>query len=377
MGKGVGAMVEFIQMIFGGGAELAADEFRRLRDSLILAIVVALLFILPGAFMGAWGFIVKVIWLEIGMVIAAVNLLYLAYYRIPGGTAVGTTLELAFAEPAGRGIVRTPVQGFLRYVRFIAAFLASELTVALIVVWVPAHKNPAMALLAIPVAIAIIGHIIWKGGGEWWAKVVHGLPYATLFLALLAILFPDAADAVATLWDGFNIALWEMLWGRASLQTVVMTSAVLILASITGAALVEHPKAKGLVLLVVPIVLLLDLRWFFWGDGARYWQTPSRPATTSVATPTPAPPSAKTSWPVEVFRGNRGEERSTVLVDVGWRYTVHSNHPWVALTTGPDGKQKTYNMPEGVTGLMGTNPREILKVRFLKDGTEIRFERTS
>ncbi len=132
------------------------EEFYRLRNSLIVAIAVAAIFIIPGAFLGAISWTLKVVWIEIGMLIITITSLSLAFYRIP----IGIELNAFIKKAEGSKCKPAITDGAETYIRIVAGFLASELAVSLIALWLPAHKNPAMAFMALLVPMVLITYTI-------------------------------------------------------------------------------------------------------------------------------------------------------------------------------------------------------------------------
>jgi len=168
-------------------------ECRRLRDSIIVAFVVAVL-LLPAAFLGAISWSLKLGALMILIFISTVCTLSLAYYRSIMAIEISATIQRV-KKP---GLLRAAGAGVEDYIRLVAAILASETTVGLIAIWLPAHKNPLMAILLMPTVMALITYAIWQKRGKfWWPKLVYGLAIFTLIISLVTIFFPRSTTEIA------------------------------------------------------------------------------------------------------------------------------------------------------------------------------------
>ncbi|MFA5098844.1 MAG: hypothetical protein WC461_01340 [Candidatus Paceibacterota bacterium] len=181
--------------IFSDAHEIEVEGgFRKLRNSLWAVVAIPLVFIIPGAFLGAWSWTLKVIFLQIGTWLAVFFLLWLSKKRLLIGTEIGAVVESTEKEKLG--VAKALKKGLGDYIRVVAAILASEITVGLISLWVPAHQNPKMFFLIILVAAVIVAYKIWQEGKVIWPKIVHKMAVFTLIVSLLTIFFPTVSKEI-------------------------------------------------------------------------------------------------------------------------------------------------------------------------------------
>jgi len=164
--------------------------FRKLKNSLLAMIVLPLILIVPGAFLGGWSWTTKVWALQIGTWLAVLFLLGLAKKRLLIGTEIAALLE----KKTGWKAIK---EGLEDYFKVVAAILASEITVGLISLWLPAHQDPKMFFLLFLVIGVIVFYRVWKGGAVWWPKVVYKMAIFTLFTSLAIIMFPATSEEIS------------------------------------------------------------------------------------------------------------------------------------------------------------------------------------
>lgn len=175
-----------------------APEMRTLRTALVIEVLVFLGCIVPLAFISNMS--VKLIVLETGAVVLTITLLWLSLKHLISGVVVGTVLagtkRTESVDSLGAAL-SLPLYGIYEYARIVAAILASELAVGLIALWLPLHNNPLVSLLGLVVGVILVAYAIWQQGVLGWPKIVWFTAVATLFIALAAILAPEASKALA------------------------------------------------------------------------------------------------------------------------------------------------------------------------------------
>lgn len=200
-------MGQMLSLLGGVVALWHERSFRRLRDSIILTIITATVFILPGAFLGGMSPTLKVVWLEIGIMIALGVALYLAACRFVIGAEIATLVEAHRNQPGQGGPITTPVEGAVGYVQAVAAFAASIAASGVIAIYIPAHRNPPAAFLFLIGVIMLIFHAVWMSGTLKWPKIVWWLAVFTIFFSLLLILVPKVPRYTEAVWTRFESVL--------------------------------------------------------------------------------------------------------------------------------------------------------------------------
>jgi hypothetical protein len=183
-------MVGFLRTIWSILRVWHQVELRSIRNSAVAMVIVPLVFIIPGVFLGAVSWTWKLIVIQIGIWTATIFLLWLAWRRL----LIGSELVTIFVTTDPR--LKQPISADARkgvedYLRLVAAILASEITVGLIALWLPAHKNPLMATLILPAVMVFITHAIWQKGKSRWPSLVYKLAIFTLIASLTTIFFPQ------------------------------------------------------------------------------------------------------------------------------------------------------------------------------------------
>lgn len=80
-------------------------------------------------------------------------------------------------------------------------------------------------------------------------------------------------------------------------------------------------------------------------------------------------------FPPEEFTVNSREEVDTVATGSGTQHRVSANNDWVLVSKTADGTLVEYQMPAGRRSIVGTSIEGPARVKGLKDGTTLRFER--
>jgi len=204
-------------------------ELRTLRGALVIEVGVFLVCIVPLAFFSNMS--VKLILLELGAVTLTLTLLWLSLRHLITGVVVGTAI--AGTE---RGVdtfgdaLALPLRGIIEYARIVAAILASELAVGLIALWLPLHNNPLVSLLGLVVGTILVAYAIWQQGALGWPKIVWFTAIATLFIALMAILAPEASNALAEKIANSDALLKLIMGEEMSAQALLFTSIAMLIA---------------------------------------------------------------------------------------------------------------------------------------------------
>lgn len=268
-------MAGFLATLFSILGDWHRIEFRRLRNSAVLIILTPLLFILPGAFLGGISWELKLSVLGLGMVIVSVELFWLAWRRLIIGAELGTVIELAYTtRPAEEiGLLRTPARGAELYIRLVAAILTSELAASLAAIWLPAHRDPVMALLLLPAIMIFTTYAIWQKGELWWPEFTQFIAAFTLVVSLVAILVPDIATELASRLERFQGGVISVIRGDPSTIGAFWVFGLLALLSLVAyrmGRLAEQPLIRIIAGMVLPILLIMLLiQYFVWGDGAK------------------------------------------------------------------------------------------------------------
>lgn len=215
------------------------ETFQRAKGTVIFLIWVVGITVFAGVLLGGISFKVKLIWFVITLPILSWITLVCAGRRFPEGAAGGVVYELTAGERISDGVIRRGVtrigSGVYDYVQLVAAILASELTVGLIVLWFPFHVNIPMALLAIPAAILLISYTIYWKGEMWWRGIVYAVGVFTIATPFVVIgvtaLLPSSAEYEVSSVGNLDKSVYSVLDGSARLETVVWVVGVLLLAA--------------------------------------------------------------------------------------------------------------------------------------------------
>src|SRR3989344_30650 len=237
------------------------DGLRRLRNSALVMVLVPLFVIVPGAFVGAWSFQEKIWVIESGMLLVVCLLFVLAARRVAIGAEIGTIIDLARSPDVG--LVVTPINGAERYIRFVAAVLASEVAVGFIALWLRAHNNPAMALLTLFAALCLTSYAVWQKGEWWWANIVKWLAVFTLVTAIVASNWPEVFGELASQEWKLDSSLAAMIRGDATPRAMFWLVGLMLIAASVAA------KNRAVKYSIWMLVFMLLIQYFVWGAGAR------------------------------------------------------------------------------------------------------------
>lgn len=265
-----GLLVEFARLlrILGSmSGNWNRREIRRTRNSALVIVLVPLLLIIPGAFLGGWNWGAKVAVIQIGMWISVFVSIWLAWRRVPIGAELSVLLSATDSEKAGREFTGDLREGVYDYIRLVAAILASEIAAGFIALWLPAHQNPAMALLLLPVTIAFVTYTIWQEGRFWWPALVHWLTWFTLVTSVLAVFLPKAAQEATNGSKEVDGYLAALLRGEASVQSVfwIIVAALVIAAMLAQKYGIGKTKPAAKILIAVLVIW-----WLAWGPGGGF-----------------------------------------------------------------------------------------------------------
>lgn len=189
-------------------------NFLHLRRSIVLVLAAAVVFILPGMFLGGINETFKGAWLSIGIAISLGVALYLAACRVPIGAEIAVLLRRYRRGNGSEGLVATVVEGAADYVQAVAAFAASLGVVGLLAMYFPAHNDPKKALAAIFAVLVLIFFAVWKGGGSWWPTFVWGVAVVTLIWALVGVILPKVPQYAERLMADAGAAVDCMFGGE-------------------------------------------------------------------------------------------------------------------------------------------------------------------
>lgn len=181
-------------------------EFYRLRNNLRAALLLGGL-IFVGMFLGVIGMRVKIVFLELSIIVLSVFLFRIAINRAAFGIEIASAIEKAKASKPGLKDVL--VSGADRYIKFIAAILASEITMGLLAIWLPAHKNPTSAVLIIISAMVLVCYALWQGSEmKWWKKMVYLTAIETIIAAVIPLYMlaylPATSQSIEKLASGLD-----------------------------------------------------------------------------------------------------------------------------------------------------------------------------
>lgn len=233
-------------------------EFQRSRNSALAIVIIPLFFIIPGAFLGGWNWGAKVAVIQIGMWISVFASIWLAWRRVPIGAELSVLLSATDPEKAEREFTGDLREGVYNYIRLVAAILASEIAAGFIALWLPAHQNPAMALILLPVTIAFVTYTVWQDGRYWWPALVHWLTWFTLTVSVFAVFLPDTAKEAAE--------YLQKIDGKIVLSPQIF---FLIAAAVVAVALAKFGGEAARPLAKFGIIALAAW-WLAWGPGGGF-----------------------------------------------------------------------------------------------------------
>lgn len=260
-------------------------ELIRVRRSFLFAGLVLPLIIL-GAFSEPWfGLAGKAIWLLTLAVLATILCLTLTYFRAPFGLEVGTAAATAGQrspatgpeQPRGRTrrAARKTIEGADTYIRFVMAFVASEIA-ACFIAFLPVHRSPIGALFLLLAAMLLVAHGVWQGKKlTLWPRLVYALGVVLVVVALAVVLIPQTAADAASYGGGFDGWARSLLHGivaavRGDAESRTMfwvILALLAIQAIIAAMVAERVRSIFRKVSLLAIVAVL-VAWFIWGAGA-------------------------------------------------------------------------------------------------------------
>lgn len=300
----VSYLMELFAWLFSGArlvGNIHREELERIRNTALYLVLIPLVFLIVGVACGAiptHGWAIKSVALEISLTFAAVFLLLLGWRRALIGFEA--SVAVAAAGP-GDANAATIVNALERYIRIVAALLASEIAIGLVVFWVPVHRSPILTFLAILAAIVLVAHWVWQGGELWWPVFTRRLAITTLILIVLANLFPDTVALAAAKFGSLDAEIVKgipsLMDGKADFRTIAILLAVPF---IMYAAICFFQGYWGRLFAVLVLVLIIGtVYWIVAGEHAdaekaRKWfatrATHSVDTTKPVLAPQPALP---------------------------------------------------------------------------------------
>lgn len=249
-------------------------EFRNMKNSAITIVLIPLLLIIPGAFLGAVSWGMKVAVVQIGMWVSVVAALWLAWKRAAIGAELAALINAVYPVAERRRFTGDVREGAYDYIRLVAAILASEIAAGFIALWLPAHQNPAMALLVLPVTIAFVTYTIWQEGRFWWPTLVHWLTWFTLIASVFAVFLPRAAHEATNQSKTIDGYLATLLRGEASAQGIFLM-AVIVVAIVLALSVRYREAVKPMAKLGIAALVIW---WFLWGFGGNLIKGFAEPA---------------------------------------------------------------------------------------------------
>lgn len=151
-----------------------------------LCIILPFILIVAGAFLGGISMYAKIWLIGIGMTMASGLFVWATARSAAGGVLVTATLA-KLAVP-GRSIPHATMVGAESFFKVISAIAASEIAIGFMALVLPAHVNPAIAILLLPLSFGAATYTIWRGGATWWPGVV-GKTMAIGFIFVILALF--------------------------------------------------------------------------------------------------------------------------------------------------------------------------------------------
>lgn len=361
-------------------------ELRRAYVAVWIGAIAAGVVVLSAAFGGGIGDAFKLWWSIVGLVVMSGVAIYLAIQRWLFGLVVITTGQLAFTNARLRDLPKPLLNGLLTYVRFAAAIVVTELTVGMTAFIAPAHQNIGMALLAIPAILSLLAYLVWKGGGAWWPKYAHFLPWAIVFVCAFAVFLPEPYEAFGRRYGQgrpflarridptIPILAEEKMNERVLMRNLVLERQPLL----DALTKLEETQQSGRPLTVQQLGEWRQTQARLRSLEDQYRGLLERPITPSTNGNGLRPPViTKLVWLPEPFRGSAGEYKLTVVVDKGYSYDVRANHPWEVVRKQADGTMKMLlRKSAGLSAVGGADLRGMIRVRFLENDTVLEFTRT-
>ena len=299
-------------------------EFRKLRGNIAGALAITAFFVIPGAFLGAFNLTTKVVWIELGMVVTTFVTLRLLRNRAVIAAELSTA-AIAFGGSGGRGIVGTGVAGVKGYVRFAGALLASQLAALLIALWFPAHRSPAMALLLLPVSMVFVTLWIWQQGETMWPRIVRGVAWFTLAMALASVALPGTFTLLLERTHGIDgIAVTAA--NTSPMRFLVWAAGVLLIVAGVVSSVTKNKVFMSITAgLAASVAVLLAVDYFVFQDGLRPGPKPQvvcapdldRPLLQVLALQGPKRPVRvkRMKGPIAKYEINRGEVEGDLVID--------------------------------------------------------------
>lgn len=230
-------LVAFIGRVFAVGGRMYSwheAELYRLRNSALYVVLIPFVLMVVGLLLGPW-WTAKSVVMSLMLTVTAFFLLIIGARRAIIGTGIVTALVAA--RPGTTGAAGTPAIAVDEYVRIVAAILASELTLGLLILVLPLHNFPALSILLMPLVLTVFASWVWKGGEDWWPPFTRRLAIITIGVVVVANLFPqsfmaveqisngvdgDLSTAIAVLGNKSTIATWEHIVRIVAIIPVLM-----------------------------------------------------------------------------------------------------------------------------------------------------------
>src|SRR3989344_672609 len=256
-------------------------ELNRLRNSILLGVILPFILMIIAAFLGGWwSWGAKANVLTVAMTAQGVALVWLGLRRF----IIGTEIELAFNWRGG------PALAAEKYVRLLSAVIASGIASGFIMLVIPAHVNPTLSALLIPATMGGLTYAIWKAGVEWWPKMVWGSVVAVFAIVIPLLWLQLVFDAVPLTAAALNqvpaqVAVEGTPISPTATNAIDQSLAYRILSSSAGQKafnivfmalvairLISYFSGKpglwfGTKSLVFALMFMFLTNWFVWGGG--------------------------------------------------------------------------------------------------------------
>lgn len=334
-------MVGFLEMLFSILRNWHVVELRRLRNSAAAMVVLPLIFILSGAFLGGWSRELKVVLIVVGLLLISGFLLWLAARRLPIGAEIATIIK---AVRQGGGIVKVPADGVEAYIRFVAAVLTSEVVIGLIALWLRAHQDPPMTFVLLLAALAYAVYQAWQKGESQWPKVAGGIAVFTIFVSAAAISFPQTFAEVTARQERLDSMMLGLLRGDANAWGVLGAVVGVALIAILIHGVRTNCVGRAIGSIVVIAMLLLVVLWLVQHGLPRTIRDVVKSTTATAGWTTPSSPKGVTKHEFLLRPGTRASLTGVVVPRIHC-YTF-DQYPAGARIFFADGGSDTFTLPK-------------------------------
>lgn len=208
------------------------QQIETLRWKILLSLLIFSVAVGVSLFMES--FQLKLIWMEcwlIGGAVLTLNM-FVRFNTAIIGTELGALFEAAQGTTETRRLISDAGASAYNYAQFVGALLASELAVGQIALWLPTYKNPALAVLVLVAALALLSFSIWQAGVFYWPKIVAVVSWFTLLVGVIGLMaagfFPVLSQRVTAPIGGGGVdkILASLVDGTASAEMMMVVVVV-------------------------------------------------------------------------------------------------------------------------------------------------------